>query len=117
MDDDFQLFLQEIGLTQEDLDEALPKMPPPLPRDPSEKYYVADSAVQGLGVFASEDVDGFIGRMWDDGDWYEAGRYLNHSPSPNCRPIKVDGVVILIGEAKADEELFVNYRDVREILS
>jgi len=115
--DDFDLFLEEVGVSRELMLSTMEKMPPPLPRDSSEKYYLASSPVHGTGVYASENVDGFIGRLWEDNYWYEAGRFLNHSPTPNCRPLLVEGVMILIGEANQDEELLVNYRDIREVLS
>lgn len=114
--DDYLLFLAELGLTQEIMDAITPLLPKPLPRDPAELYYLDDSEVHGTGVFASEDVDGFIGRMWADGEWYEAGRYLNHMKLPNTEPMMVDGVMILVGTAQKGDELFVNYRDVKECL-
>lgn len=117
MDDDFTKFLKETGLTVEQMEEAARHLPPSLPPDPNEHYYVASSDIHGEGVFAKYDVDGFIGVMWSDHEWYHAGRYANHSATPNCRPLLTDGVMILIGKADKDEELTVDYRDVKEILS
>lgn len=117
MDNDFLLFLEETGLTLADVDNAIKHLPTPLPADPREHYYIGQSDIHGKGVMANAAVDGFVGVMWSDEEWYEAGRYINHSPTPNGRPLLTEGVMILIATADQDEEITVDYRDVREILS
>lgn len=112
--DDFDKFLQEMGLTHEDLENV--EIPKPLKKHPLEPYYIGASGVHGEGAFALEDIDGFVGRLWENGEWYELGRYANHG-YPNCIPQRVGDVIILIGKVKKGEEILVDYRDIaKEIM-
>lgn len=113
---DFTKFLEESGLSEESMEEAVASLPSPLSPDSHDHYYVGPSPIHGQGVFARRDVDGFIGILWTDSDWYEAARYINHSNHPNCYPLRLEDATLLIGKAIENEELTVDYRDFREIL-
>lgn len=114
--DDYLKFLEEVGLTEEDMEKTMATLPPPVPAAERERYYVAESEINGMGVFAKEDVEGLIGIMLDGQEWHEAGRYANHSTTPNAFPVKAGTALLMVGRASKDEELTVNYRDVRRVL-
>lgn len=115
MDDDWNKFLEELGLTQETMDEAAKTLPTPIKEeDPS--YFVSDSPIGGKGVFAKKDMNGFLGKLRSGNDWYVAGRYANHSPTPNAIPVRFGDELAMVGEVKKGEEITLNYRDVRKLL-
>lgn len=112
---DWELFLEEMGLTQEQMDRAAASMPPPK-KESNPKYFISTSEVNGSGVFAKQDMVGMLGLLRDGEEWYAAGRYANHSPSPNAIPIKFEDKIIMYGEVKKGEEITLNYRDMRRLI-
>ena len=117
---DFELFLEEEGLTQEALSEIEKTLPAPMRRQSNETYEVRDSTIQGKGVFLTEDgqVLDAVGVLCFGQVWTELGRYTNHSGTPNTKPVSIDGVIHLIiaEDTPAGTELTVDYRAVRDAL-
>lgn len=113
--DDYKELLKEFGLTQEDMDRAAETLPTPL-QEPGRPYYLAPSDIQGMGVYASRDVRGMIGKMKVGDEWYEVGRYVNHAKYPNAVAVKSENTLFCYGEVKEGEEITLDYRQVRRIL-
>lgn len=114
-DSDYIQFLEELGITQRQMDEAARKLPPPL-KEPEAAYFVSDSDIAGLGVFAKRDINGYVGKLWKADDWYVAGRYINHTASPNTIPVRFKDEIVAYGEVKKGEEITLNYRDIRKLI-
>ena len=112
-DHQFDDFLEECGLTQEDIALAKTKAGVPLTED-SPRYEVRESDIDGLGVFALQDLDGDVGKFKSD-EWYTLGRYTNHSATPNCKCFLLNDTLILKGKVSKDEEITVDYFQVREM--
>lgn len=113
--DDYYLFLQEMGLTQEAMDEATLSMPVPLAEEDA-LYYVAESKINGLGVFARESCSGIVALLKSPEGWYVAGRYANHSPEPSVVPVKLRGLLLAYGKLNKDQEITLDYRHVRRLI-
>lgn len=111
---DFSAFLEEIGLTQAQMDAAAASMPRPLSRMDAEDYFVAPSEIQGFGCFALKDIDGLIGRLRTGDDWHEAGRFINHSPTPNATASMQGGNMVAHGKVARGDEITLDYRQVRD---
>ena len=114
-DSDWEAFLSEIGVTQEQMDEAARLMPAPK-KEPEALYFLSKSDIAGTGVFAKQDINGYVGKLWKADDWYVAGRYINHTASPNTIPIRFKDEIIAYGEVKKGEEITLNYRDMRKLI-
>lgn len=86
----------------------------------AEKFLLKPSPIEGLGAFANHDfADGeIIDVMLFNGTFTTLGRYMNHSPFPNTRPIAVSNGCVFQANThvRAGEELTVDYRNVRELL-
>lgn len=113
--DDWGLFLEEVGLTQEIMDEVARKLPPPL-KEEDALYFVSSSDIAGRGIFVKQDLNGFLGVLRIGDEWTVAGRYANHSPSPNTVPIKFKDQIAMYGEVNKGEEITLNYRDIRRLI-
>ena len=112
---DYAAWLDEIGLTEYDVAFLMHEGVIIDCTDHKENLWVAPSPVASLGVFCSCDLP--EGTAWAAADGnvkFICGRFINHSPEPNCIfENDADGWVIcrLIKPLKLGEELFVNYRD------
>lgn len=113
---DFAAFLNEIGITQVQMDAAAAMMPSPIPRQPGEGYCVLPSPIQGMGCFATRDINGLIGKMRHGNEWYEAGMYINHSPTPNAYAVVQESMIAAYGAVSAGEEITLDYRQVRKCI-
>lgn len=119
---DFDLFLQEMGLTHEDMDDARRRVTyaamTPLERG---VIYIAPSDVEGQGVFAKGAIvaGAQVCPVMSDIYWSIVGRYMNHSDTPNIDVKKIAGSAwfVALTDIPADAELTVNYRRVRDVLS
>jgi hypothetical protein len=109
--DDFQSFLQEIGLTSAQMDAAAKAMPAPLP-NPGEPYEVRPSPIHGVGCFATAPVMGRLCTLRIGPDWLEAGRYINHSPTPNAKAVKEWETIRACGTVAEGDEITLDYRQV-----
>ena len=120
MDNDYLKFLQEVGLTQEQVDAAFALCENYITRNDSDKYKLATSEIHGTGVVASESVPQgtTIGTLREGNSWTEAGRYMNHAQLPNTTLV-ADGKyldIVTTASVASGEELTVNYREVRKAL-
>lgn len=108
--EDFVAFLAEEGLTLYDVEQARL----------AEKFSLKPSAIEGLGAFANHDFadNEIIDVMMFNGTFTTLGRYMNHSPFPNTRPVAVSNGSVFQASTliRAGEELTVDYRNVRELL-
>jgi len=113
---DFDAFLSEIGLTQAQMDAAAASMPRPLGRMDAEDYFVSLSEIEGLGCFAAVDIDGLIGRLRTGDSWHDAGRFINHSATPNARASMDGANMVAHGKIARGEEITLDYRQVRSCI-
>lgn len=118
--DDFELFLEEIGVTPEQMEEARKEAIDFIPNDQKEVEF-HESPIHGVGMFSRINfekgayvVDGMRNRKWT-----EAGRFVNHSSDPNITM----GARLLWGfqfiakkAIKVGDEMTVDYRIVRNAI-
>jgi len=85
---------------------------------PENDAYVGDSDIEGKGLFAGKDFKkgDIIALARKDNHRTPAGRYSNHSDSPNSKAITEDGKGFFsaIKDIKDGDEITINYRDARE---
>lgn len=111
---DYKLFLDQIGLNQEEMDKIVTNESDVI--DMPENVYVElrDSKIHGKGLFATKSFKkGEIvcpGRL--DGKRTPGGRFINHSYDSNILPIKVgdDIYAMAVCDIFENEELLVDYR-------
>lgn len=115
MCDDFDAFLLEIGVTPEQMAAAKAGMPTPAKSEESEPFTMKTSPIEGVGCFATQDISGRIGKLWQGGEWYVAGRYINHSPDPNAVATMEGGAMFAYGNVTSGDEITLNYRQVRQL--
>lgn len=85
----------------------------PLPKE----LYIRRSTIEGMGLFAKEDIDGNINlgmsHIVVKGEIIRTplGGFINHSDDPNCVKYPVDNKYYIktIRPIKAGEELFLKY--------
>lgn len=86
--------------------------------DSNDPIEVKPSNIHGLGVFATKTIKkgAKIALARLDNSRTIAGRYTNHSDSPNSEPVIEDnkGFFFSLEEIKKGSEITVNYRDVRD---
>lgn len=116
MDNSYQDFLEKFGLDEATMLEAR-KLTPAPQVESGTHYFIAPSSIEGVGVFAYKDLAGDIGTFMGGTDWYTLGRYMNHSATPNCHLEIRDYNVIVVGNARAGEELTVSYFHAQEMMS
>lgn len=112
-------FLETVGITQSDVDKALALTPASLSKEPTARYYTADSQIHGTGVFALNDISNgdIIGILMIGDEWTEAGRYTNHSSSPNTKVMLINGILTMVASSDIDRgtELTADYVQVRSV--
>lgn len=112
--EDFGLFLKEMGLSVLAMDQAKARMPDPIP---SPVIRVLQSEIEGVGAFSTCDygANEMICFAMISDSWTEAGRYANHSSSPNGEILPTRGGLKLssLSPIEKGEEITVNYRNVR----
>lgn len=113
---DYQYFLSEVGLTQEQMDEIV-KADDIVSMD--EKYihiHTSKSQIDGDGLFSKVDIlaGDIICPVRIKEKRTIAGRYSNHAMNANAEPFEKDGVFYIVAKVniKAGEEITTNYRDV-----
>lgn len=111
---DFAAFLDEVGLTQAQMDAAAAAMPKPIPREVGDGYRVFPSPIHGVGCFATRDIDGRIGAMRHGESWCEAGLYINHSAAPNAIAVMQGDTLVAYGKVAMGDEITLDYRQVRD---
>lgn len=122
MKTDFELFVDEIGLTAEQLERAktLAIFVSPTALEQL-RVVLAKSPIEGMGIFALVDIPSnqIIAPAFNAGVWSHTGRYLNHSSAPNVRCARAQSVTMFesIRAIARGEELTVDYRNVKEMVS
>jgi hypothetical protein len=85
---------------------------------PEKHVYIDDSEIEGKGLFAGKDfIKGDkIALARSGNNRTPAGRYSNHSDSPNSKGIIEgnNGFFLAIKDIKKGTEITINYRDARE---
>lgn len=119
MTTDFDAFLDELGVTPEQMERAASLMPEPLAKSPGEGYALGNSSIHGVGVFATRsfDADQDIALFKSGDEWTQAGRYMNHAANANCAAYS-DGDVRIraLKRVVSGDEMTVDYRQVRDLL-
>ena len=110
---DYAAWLDEVGLTEYDVAFLMHEGVVIDCTCNKENLWVAPSRVASLGVLANCDLP--EGESWaatSGNVKYVCGRFINHSPDPNCIFEDSDNGVVcrLIRSVSRGEELFVNYR-------
>lgn len=84
--DDYELFLEEIGMTDEQVQQDMQSSPNIVDFDTPNTLRVSDSPIQGKGLFTSAPIfkDEWIAKARIGNNKTPAGRYTNHSAVPNC---------------------------------
>lgn len=117
MKTDFECFLQEIGLTQSQLDAVRDRVAfRPITTEDEDVLRILPSPIHGVGVHA---ITGFrmnepIRPIMMNGVWTAIGRFMNHSATPNCSPSFSGSTLsaVAIREINPGDEITINYRDV-----
>ena len=113
---DFQQFLKDMKMSQEELDKIvqiddLVEMP-----EGHDHLYLSDSLVEGRGVFSKREFfeGDLVGPARQGENRTILGRYTNHALFPNTHMIMIDGVlhVEALRGISIGSELTLNYRDV-----
>lgn len=118
---DFQDFLNEIGVTQAQMDAAALTLPGPTIVVEDLRHPVRSSAIQGLGVFSGNhfQIGDRVCTLMTGNAWTICGRYINHDPSPNLRAVTDSDAVYGIALRAIHEggEMTLDYRQVKAALS
>ena len=119
--DDYALFLDEFGLTQEIVtrlvENEADQVPMPRAFDALE---LRESPIAGLGMFATRDIvcGDTIAPVRINDMRTPAGRYINHSPTPNVIFVRASGGDLLARAARPisiGEEVTVDYRQAMSV--
>ena len=118
---DFSLFIKELGLPTEIVDAVIINLADQIPMPEGiNTLKIAKSEIEGVGMFSVEDVKaGFIfapARLNDKRT--PAGRYINHSIKPNSAFIqapKGDLYVRAMRDIAANEEVTISYRQAAQV--
>lgn len=111
---DYQKFLQQMGMTQDEMDAIVKAEADIIPMPPGADVEVRPSRIHGVGVFAlrafGQNEVICPGRL--DGHRTPAGRFINHSVSPNTTSVKcgADIYAVALRDIETGEEILVNYR-------
>lgn len=111
----YDRFLDAHGLDEDQMLAAKELVAEPY-TEATDLYVVGPSAIQGQGIIAAMDVDGVVGTFIDGDEWYTLGRYMNHSPTPNCRVEIYNNTLRVRGKAKQGDELCVDYFQVKDMM-
>lgn len=120
MNQDYLRFLQETGITQQQMETAMALGIDFIPDD-IHGIEIRDSKIQGRGTFSTKSFG--LGDVIGDGmrrkRWTSLGRFANHSSIPNMRAEKTNNGFCFVAERaiRENEELTVNYRTVKAALT
>lgn len=111
---DVKLLTDDLGMTIESMSALVDTRDVIL--DEQLGVYIGESEIDGIGLFAEKEIPigGIVANMRDGDNRTLAGRYTNHSLSPNSKAEFIDGVLslICIKGISQDEEITCNYREV-----
>ena len=112
---DHDLFLHEFGIS-DDLERAVMSYTGDLDLTEIDGVRLGSSEIHGEGTFATKHFKSpyCVGHSILRNQRTILGRYMNHSPEPNCIPVMAsDGIlVVVINDVCEGDELLINYRDV-----
>jgi hypothetical protein len=123
--DDYVKFLDEIGFTEEQI-QAQVQVDDLVDYDAPNQLRVAESLISGLGVLTTAPIakGSFIAKTRINGRRTPAGRYTNHSPTPNCEMVlfengdmalrALEDISGCLGGSKGTE-LTINYRQIAQL--
>ena len=113
MSADYQRFLQDTNLTEEYIQQVTHSVPFVKLHD--DNLQVAESDIDGRGLFAKDLSIGSSIPALRDGEKTEAGRFVNHSDNPNAEMIVVDdrNIELITTRHVRDEEITIDYRESR----
>ena len=116
---DYTDFLNEYGFTQEFVDVIL-KLDTMDDKDPTSLVVIKDSVIEGVGMFAVRDITKgeLIAMARVNGVRVLAGRYTNHSPTPNAIFVLeefMDLSLVASQDITSGEEVTINYRQAGEV--
>lgn len=114
---DFRAFLDEIGVTREQMDAARLESPDPLVVTSDPIHRVLPSGIEGRGVFSCGHFNAGdrVCTLRVDERWTVSGRYTNHAPAPNLTA-SVAGNELVGWAARSireGDEITLDYRQVR----
>ena len=116
---DYERFLVQIGMTQWQMDEIVQIGHDLIPMPSGNDVELRPSRIHGMGLYALRDFapeevvcPGRLG-----GCRTPAGRFINHSPNPNIKPVLVgdDIYAVALRHIQANEEILVDYRVSMEV--
>lgn len=116
---DYDQFVEELGMSQEAIKTLVEYEGDQIPMPEGyEKLKQQPSTIHGSGMFAVVDIEAgeFIAPARLNNKRTPAGRYTNHSPTPNAcmQPDDVGGLnLVAIRNISQDEEVTVDYRQVK----
>jgi hypothetical protein len=124
---DYSSFVSEYGLSEAELQRITQNEADQVPMpDGFDSVRLGPSELHGLGMFATRDVQ--AGEWLAPARWRlkrtPAGRYTNHAKHPNCAMLPSDPSIhagigdlwlVATQNARAGEELTVNYRQVGQV--
>lgn len=111
---DFALFLEQMGMSQEEMDAVVQVESDLMPMPHGVGVEIRKSMIHGDGLFATRRFKlGEVvcpGRI--DGKRTPGGRFINHSISPNVKPVKQGDNIfaVAIADIQENEEITVDYR-------
>lgn len=112
---DYGLFLSQIGMSQEQMDCIVQNEADIIDMPPGFTVELRPSAIHGTGLFATDDIEEGApicpGRM--SGHRTPAGRFINHSPTPNTTShMHPSGDIwaVSLRPILANEEITIDYR-------
>lgn len=82
---DYAAALNDLGLAEADAEQIMGGEPSPMPHG-SYKMQVSASSIHGKGVFSTAEIGAheMIAPVRASGEWTPAGRFINHSKTPNA---------------------------------
>lgn len=124
--EDYINVLREYGFTEKQAREQSENEEDQIPFPPGDyKVMVGNSAIEGKGLLATANIekDEFIAPARINGKRTPAGRYTNHSPTPNAEMRKMQDDIYLVALSEihgcrggfSGEEITVDYRKCLQI--
>ncbi len=116
MSNTYQDFLEANNLTEAQMCATMDALPPAMKEEDS-RYEIKPSTIHGLGVFATQDLHGTLGKLRTGDGWFELGRYANHSDRPSAEAFKEGNTLYAKGHILKGEEITLDYFQVKDALS
>ena len=116
----YESFLDEYGFTEDYVQSIVHNSHDQTPMPEGFNFLVKESNIHGLGAFAPTNIDQYslIAPARICGRRTPAGRYVNHSETPNAQYFRLpNGDLDLIStfSIEKDEEITVNYRQALDV--